>query len=159
MSRTARMNEIPTWLKHKPIYAIRRYEGIDGLYKNDTDVIGLSLGKAQWCNGNFVPSVKVWRDVRNEESNNFIISRQSEETTLTRALDLATLVVKVYDAYANNKPINEQFIETVFGNVTIETVGSKELLDQLRGFLSGTNLSDIKTHIEVLKKSIENLKL
>lgn len=48
MSRTSKQTEIPHWLKHKPIYAIKSYEQADGFYKNDTDVIGLSLGKAQW---------------------------------------------------------------------------------------------------------------
>lgn len=158
MSRETRLNEIPTWLKHKPIYAVKRYDKIDGFYKGESDVIGLSLGRAQWSGNNFVPSVKVWRDVENEENHRYKISRQSEETTLTRALDLATLVINVYDAYANKKPINQQFIETVFGNVIIETVGSKELLEQLKGFLSNENLLDIKAHIEILKKSIENVK-
>ena len=92
-------------MKHKPIYAIKRYEKVDGFYKNDTDVIGLSLGKAQWSNETFVPSVKVWRDVKTNNSNNYKISRQSEETTLTRALDLAMLVVRVYDSAANDKPL------------------------------------------------------
>lgn len=159
MSRTNRLNEIPTWLKHKPIFIVKRYDKIDGLYKNDSDVIGLSFGKAQWSNNTFVPSVKVWRDVNNEKTNTYKISRQSEETTLTRALDLATLVVHIYDAYANNKPVDEQFIETVFGNISIETVGSDELLNQLKVFLSKDNMSDIKTHIEILKKSIDNILL
>lgn len=150
MNRTTRLTEIPTWLKHKPIYVTKRYNTIDGFYKNDTDVIGLSLGKAQWSNDSFVPSVKVWRDVKINGSDYYRISRQSEETTLTRALDLATLVVRIYDAYANNKPIDKQFIETV---------GSADLIEQLKNFLSDENLSDIKTHIEALKKAIENLEL
>ena len=158
MSRETRLNDIPTWLKHKPIYAVKRYDKIDGFYKGESDVIGLSLGKAQWSDDNFVPSVKVWRDIENEENHRFRISRQSEETTLTRALDLAALVIKVYDAYANKKSINQQFIETVFGNIVIDTVGSKELLEQLEGFLSEENLSDIKSHIEILKKTMENVK-
>ncbi len=159
MRRTDKHTEIPTWLKHKPIYVIKRYEQVDGFYKNDTDVIGLSLGKAQWSNNTFVPSVKVWRDVKIKGSNRYKISRQSEETTLTRALDLATLVVHIYDAYENDKPIDEQFIETVFGNISIETVGSDELLNQLKVFLSKDNITDIKTHIEILKKAINNTKL
>ena len=159
MSRTTRLNEIPTWLKHKPIFVVKRYDRIDGFYKNDSDVIGLSLGKAQWSNNSFIPSVKVWRDVNNEEKHSYKISRHSEETTLTRALDLATLVVHIYDAYANDRPVDEQFIETVFGTVSIETVGSDELLQQIKIFLSKDNPSDIKTHIEILKKSIESIKI
>ena len=74
MSRTDKHTEIPGWLKHKPIYAIKRYEQVDGFYKNDTDVIGLSLGKAQWCDNDFVPSVKVWRDVKVKGTNCYKIS-------------------------------------------------------------------------------------
>ena len=53
--------EIPTNLTHKPIYAINDYEKIDGNYKTNTDVVGVSIGKAQWDENNFVPAVKVWR--------------------------------------------------------------------------------------------------
>lgn len=110
MSRTDKHTEIPGWLKHKPIYAIKRYEQVDGFYKNDTDVIGLSLGKAQWCDNDFVPSVKVWRDVKVKGTNRYKISRQSEETTLTRALDLAMLVVRVYDGFVNHRHIDGDII-------------------------------------------------
>lgn len=87
--------EIPTNLTHKPIYAINDYEKIDGNYKTNTDVVGISIGKAQWDENNFVPAVKVWR-YKNRWS------RQSEETTVTRALDMATLVVNVLNKSYNN---------------------------------------------------------
>lgn len=53
------MDIIPDNLKHKPIYVIENYAAIDGHYKNDTDVKGISVGRAQWCTNEFVPSVKV----------------------------------------------------------------------------------------------------
>jgi hypothetical protein len=146
-------------LKHKPIYAIKRYEKVDGFYKNDTDVIGLSLGKAQWSNETFVPSVKVWRDVKTNNSNNYKISRQSEETTLTRALDLAMLVVRVYDSVANDKPVDSEIIKTVFGNLNIETVGNGKLVSDLTHFFTEENLDDVKNHIKILKDTIQNTKI
>ena len=159
MKRTFRHTDIPSWLKHKPLYAIKRYAKIDGFYKNDTDVIGLSLGKAQWSDKEFIPSVKVWRDVKIKNKDNYIISRQSEETTLTRALDLAMLVVRVYDSYANHKNIDEDIVQTVFGNLKIETVGDEKLLSELKTFLNAENLLDIKTHIEILKQTIDKINL
>ncbi|GEM_PF-2887296 len=69
---------VPTHLKHKPIFVLDDdYKSIDGNYKNDSDVVGLSLGKAQWTDKNeFVPSVKVWRRkkwslVKTKRRNNF----------------------------------------------------------------------------------------
>lgn len=159
MSRNNKLTEIPTWLKHKPIYAIKRYEKVDGFYKNDTDVIGLSLGKAQWSNETFVPSVKVWRDVKTNNSNNYKISRQSEETTLTRALDLAMLVVRIYDSVANDKPVDSEIIKTVFGNLNIETVGNEKLVSDLTHFFTEENLDDVKNHIKILKDTIQNTKI
>ena len=159
MSRMTKLTDIPTWLKHKPIYAIKRYEKVDGFYKNDTDVIGLSLGKAQWSNEKFVPSVKVWRDVQNAETKEYKISRQSEETTLTRALDLALLVVRIYDGLANDRPVAGSIIETVFGDLKIETVGDENLIEELKKHFTEDNLTDLKTHIAILKDAISNLKL
>ena len=153
MSRKTRITTIPTYLKHKPIYAITSDANKDGFY-NESDVIGLSLGKAQWCNEDFMPSVKVWRDVQTKNGI-FRISRQSEETTLTRALDLATLVVKVYVAITKRQPLEELVIDNA--NIKIEVIGSNELLQQLIAFLDNDNLSDINAHIDVLKTAIEEL--
>lgn len=50
-----RIEKIPTHLKHKPIYGIENYSEIDGQYKNNTDAVGLSLGKAQWSDAGFCP--------------------------------------------------------------------------------------------------------
>lgn len=158
MSRTERNTKVPTGLRHKPIYVINRYDRVDGFYKNDTDVIGLSLGKAQWSRDNFIPSVKVWRDIKSKDDNAYRISRQSEETTLTRALDLAMLTVKIYDGYVNHKDIDFNITDSVFGALKIETEGSEELREELKNFFIA-NADDIKEHIKILKATIENTEL
>lgn len=133
---------VPTHLKHKPIFVLDDdYESIDGNYKNDSDVIGLSLGKAQWTDKNeFVPSVKVWR------RKNGRWSRQSEETTLTRALDLATMVIKIVDSLENSKKIEP--IRTLCGSLKIEEVANAQ---HLKKYLEQQdNNNDIKAHIDLL---------
>lgn len=136
----------PTNLKHKPIYAINNYSKIDGNYKNDTDVVALSIGKAQWNESITIPSVKVWRKVNNRWS------RQSEETTVTRALDLATLIVSVLDKHYNGKPFLKN--TSVFGCVEItdmhaDTSVIKDFNDEL-----DINKNDIEEHIKLLKTAI-----
>ncbi len=146
--------QIPNHLKHKPIYVLENYSPTDGHYKNDTDVVGLSLGKAQWCDSGFIPSVKVWRKKNNRWS------RQSEETTLTRALDLATLVIKVLDSLENNKDIEP--VHTIFGDSSIIEAENNNLLKQeLIKYLTANNkmnLNDIKAHIEILYDAISKYK-
>lgn len=138
--------KVPTHLKHKPIFVLDDdYESIDGNYKNDSDVVGLSLGKAQWTDKNeFVPSVKVWR------RKNGRWSRQSEETTLTRALDLATMVIKIVDSLENSKKIEP--IITLHGSLKIEEVANaKHLKNSLNEYLKQQdNINDIKAHIDLL---------
>lgn len=135
--------EIPTHLTHKPIYAINDYEKIDGNYKTNTDVVGISLGKAQWDKNNFVPAVKVWR-YKNRWS------RQSEETTVTRALDMATLVVNVLNKSCNDVDFSPY--SSVFGKVSIEQVSkNQDLVRELNEYLK-EHKADIECHIELLKK-------
>ena len=69
------------------------------------------------------------------------------------------LVVRVYDSYANHKNIDEDIVQTVFGNLKIETVGDEKLLSELKTFLNAENLLDIKTHIEILKQTIDKINL
>ena len=59
-------------------------------------------------------------------------SRQSEETTLTRALDMATLTIKVLDKYYNEQDIES--IDTVFGSVEIQE-RNEELEKELKEYL------------------------
>ena len=145
---------VPLNLKHKPVYAIQDdYRKIDGVYKNDTDVEGISIGRAQWANtGDFIASAKVWR------RKNDRWSRQSEETTLTRALDLAALVIKVAGAVEHDK--NPEPIITLQGTISIDDVcPSAGIKNELIKYFRRTDVrSDIKAHIDLLSDAIEEYK-
>lgn len=79
---------IPTTLKHKPVYAVENYEQVDGRTANETDAKGISLGLAQWNDrGKLDISAKVWRYTGEKWS------RQSEELPLHRVVDLALLIL------------------------------------------------------------------
>lgn len=138
---------IPTHLKHKPLYGIEDYSKIDGFHRNRSDVEGISLGKAQWCDSDsFVPSVKVWRRPNGRWS------RQSEETTITRALDMATLVIKVLDYYHHGADMG--ICRSVLGNLEVEKIGTnKELFDELEKYLE-ENGEDIQEHLKLLEEAI-----
>lgn len=139
--------EAPTNLTHKPIYAINDYDKIDGYYKNKTDVHAISIGKAQWSADKIIPSVKVWR------KNNGRWSRQSEETTLTRALDMAMLVVRVLDKYYNSKDFTA--INSVYGKLEIERmkVDDLSIVKEFNDFLD-ENKDDIEEHIKLLHNAL-----
>jgi len=98
---------IPTNLKHKPVIVVENYETVDGLYANDSDAKGLSLGLAQWSDrGKVYSSAKVWRYTGEKWS------RQSEELPLHRVLDLALLICQTQqymaDAYRYPKLYNPE---------------------------------------------------
>lgn len=139
---------VPNYLLHKPIYAINNYHRIDGQYKNDTDVYGISVGKAQWDDTKFIPSVKVFRKKNNRWS------RQSEETTLTRAIDMAMLVIKTLDHVYNGKDMGK--INSEFASLEIETIkNSEELVNALNEYLNNEdNKCDIEAHIDRLEKAL-----
>lgn len=81
--------QIPTNLKHKPVFVAEDYGNIDGRSAYHTDAQGLSLGLAQWNDrGRVDISAKVWRHTGEKWS------RQSEELPLHRVLDLAILVCR-----------------------------------------------------------------
>jgi hypothetical protein len=87
---------IPTELKHKPVIVCENYENIDGRYAYKTDAKGLSLGLAQWNDrGKVEISAKVWRHTGEKWS------RQSEELPLHRVLDLAILVCRARQYFAD----------------------------------------------------------
>lgn len=78
---------IPTTLKHKPVFTVENYEEVDGRSAGASDAKGLSLGLAQWNDrGKVDISAKVWRYTGEKWS------RQSEELPLHRVLDLALLI-------------------------------------------------------------------
>ncbi|MDO4581377.1 MAG: DUF6530 family protein [Bacillota bacterium] len=99
--------KIPTELKHKPVIVCENYGNIDGRKAYDTDAQGLSLGLAQWNDrGKVEASAKVWRYTGSKWS------RQSEELPLHRVLDLAILLCRAKqhfaEAYRWPKFYNEQ---------------------------------------------------
>lgn len=147
------MRNAPTHLKHKPVYEIDDYDKIDGGYKNSTDVHALSLGCAQWDDTKSVPSVKVWRKPNGKWS------RQSEETTLTRALDMATLVIKVLDHYYHNKALGT-IKSTPFGSVAVNDssyLSRGKYEAKIRNFVSNpVNQEDINTHLLLLKEALDS---
>lgn len=88
--------KIPTILKHKPVIVVENYENVDGRYAYSTDAKGLSLGLAQWNDrGRVDISAKVWRYTGEKWS------RQSEELPLHRVLDLAILVCRAKQHFAD----------------------------------------------------------
>lgn len=87
--------KIPTTLKHKPVIVSENYGNVDGRTAYNTDAKGLSLGLAQWNDRGHVDiSAKVWRYTGEKWS------RQSEELPLHRVLDLAILVCRARQYFA-----------------------------------------------------------
>jgi hypothetical protein len=89
--------KVPDGLKHKPVIVVDNYAEIDGRYAADTDAKGLSLGIAQWGDRKRYPdiSAKVWRHTGEKWS------RQSEELPLHRVLDLAILICRSKQFFAD----------------------------------------------------------
>jgi hypothetical protein len=87
--------KIPTTLKHKPVIVSEDYENIDGRTAYHSDAKGLSLGLAQWNDrGKVDISAKVWRYTGEKWS------RQSEELPLHRVIDLAILICRTKQHFA-----------------------------------------------------------
>ncbi len=87
--------KIPTTLKHKPVIVSDNYENIDGRNAYNSEAKGLSLGLAQWNDrGKVDISAKVWRYTGEKWS------RQSEELPLHRVLDLAILICRAKQHFA-----------------------------------------------------------
>jgi len=87
--------DIPTNLKHKPVIVSDNYSRVDGRKAYDTDAQGLSLGLAQWNDrGKVDVSAKVWRYTGEKWS------RQSEELPLHRVIDLAILICRARQYFA-----------------------------------------------------------
>lgn len=144
-----KQNSAPTWLSHKPIYTIDNYGKIDGQYKGWSNISAISAGKAKWSNdGDFEPSIKVWR------CNNNRISPQSEETTFTRAIDMAMLAIQVYAKIIKNKDFID--ISDIHGENNIEKIEgvSYNFDKELKEYLQN-NKKDIENHIKFLKQVID----
>lgn len=88
--------KIPKTLKHKPVIVVEDYEKIDGRRAYNTDTKGMSLGLAQWNDrGSLEISAKVWRHSGKRWS------RQSEELPMHRVLDLAIMICKTKQHFAD----------------------------------------------------------
>lgn len=149
--------QVPLHLSHKPIYYINGYKPIDGEYKNNTDVVGLSLGKAQWSE-EFIPSLKVWRYKYGDGDSKGRWSRQSEEVTVTRALDMATLFLKVYNSIVNGMLLETFDGPNVYGKVNIEHTEQHELIKALQDYFT-KHQEDIDSHIKLLKDTLNKSKI
>lgn len=81
--------KIPKHLKHKPLAIIddENFTELDGRYANNTDLQGISLGRAQWDDKTL--SVKTCRHTGKRWS------RMSEELPMSRVVDLMLLIAKV----------------------------------------------------------------
>ncbi len=89
--------KIPTTLRHKPVVVAQDYDRVDGRFSPLSDAKGLSLGLAQWNDrGRVDISAKVWRHTGAKWS------RQSEELPLHRVLDLAILVCRARQYFADS---------------------------------------------------------
>ncbi|WP_130861292.1 DUF6530 family protein [Bacilliculturomica massiliensis] len=126
--------KIPTTLKHKPVIVVENYGNIDGRKAYDTDAQGLSLGLAQWNDrGKVDISAKVWRYTGEKWS------RQSEELPVHRVIDLAILVCRARqyfaDAYRYPKLYDESEpridrIALQGDAMTVEVCTDNEMIDE-----------------------------
>ena len=142
---------IPDTLKHKPIFKIEDYYKEDGERANDTDAMGLSLGKCQWRRDGFEPAVKVFRHVGHW-------SRQSEELPLTRALDLALFIIKIVTEYKKDEHFEKKLPIEFFNDLKIEYhSGSEDLLNELKNnyFKDEKFMKLIEDRVSYLKTAIE----
>lgn len=144
---TEKTTSVPENLTHKPIYAINGYAAVDGYYKNDTDAVGISVGKAQWDNKKVIPSVKVWRHDKRW-------SRQSEETTFTRALDMATLILKVLDKQYHGKDF--EAVKSIYGILKVDEMECDLHIKQEFAAFLDNNKDDIEEHIRILHAALSS---
>lgn len=129
--------EVPKHLGHKPIIAVNNYGKIDAIYANETDVVALSIGKAQYDNDDI--SAKIWRH------NGDRWSRQSEEMPIHRALDLSILVVA---SFITNG-------ESDYSLTSMrEEIVNKDELDLIKSFYK-SNKQKLRPRILELKKIID----
>lgn len=129
---------VPEHLQHKPVVVVDDYDKVDGIHKGpDSDAKGLSIGKSQW-NQNEI-SAKVWR---HKEGSGW--SRQSEELPLHRVLDLAILILSIYDYNGDNE--TETFLN--------KTIIDEKEFDKIKDFLN-ENKEELDKRVKELKKILK----
>ena len=77
-------------------------------------------------------------------------------TTITRALDMAMLVIKVLDNHYNGSVLD--IMTSVYGSLKVEKLDTDQvLITELNNYLDA-NRSDIQAHIKLLKDAINAYK-
>jgi len=139
----------PTYLKHTPIFMVP-YEPFDGRYSGDTDALYLSIGLAQYRDGDetLELSAKVWR-MPDEKW-----SRLSEEIPLHRVVDLCILLAKTF--YQSHKTKATESIATIpagtFENQT-EPLELRRMVDVPQAF-SGEEDRRVKQRLRQLRDEL-----
>lgn len=140
-SPTGDSMDIPNHLSHKPVIKLENYANIDGMYANNTDAVGLSIGLAQWDSDEL--SAKVWRHTDERWS------RQSEELPLHRVIDLASMVcAAIYYADHDSLPKDS--------NLEITLANNKAYLESLKNVIK-ENREHLNTPIKNLKQILEQI--
>jgi len=112
-------SKVPHWLKHKPVVVVDNYASIDGRHSTkNSDTKGISLGLAQWSDRKHYHeiSAKIWRYTGEKWS------RQSEEMPLHRVLDLAILICKSKQFFAEKyqKSTAEHLKDEYIGKIALQ---------------------------------------
>ena len=134
---------VPEHLQHKPIIGVDNYDRIDGARANNSDAKALSIGKSQWNLDEM--AVKVWRHTTGDEDGKW--SRQSEELPLTRALDIAILILSLYLPKNNYSKTSLE-----------EVVINRAEMDKLEAFLE-TNAEHLKPRLKEIKTLLGRMDL
>ncbi len=115
----------PTHLRHRPILEVADYDKIDAKHANDTDVVALSIGNAQYDYSEI--SLKVWRHTGKK------FSRQSEEMPVHRGVDIVLLLAGalLHEPGANRSVTSLR--ETQVGGRSIQEI--KDYYKQNKKFL------------------------
>lgn len=156
--------EIPTELKHKPVFTAEDYDRIDGRLSGGSDAKGISLGLAQWNDrGKLDISAKVWRFSGDRWS------RQSEELPLHRVIDMAIMICEakkyMQQAYRYPKLYDEKNPEVarigLQGDaVTLSVCTDNENIDEdIKLFSQVLSRDDevLSERLSVLRKALEQL--
>jgi len=151
--------KVPQGLKHKPVVVVDGYDAIDGRYSGpDTDAKGLSIGLAQWSDRRRYPEVsaKIWRYTGEKWS------RQSEELPLHRVLDLAILVCKTKQFFAERyrKTTEEHLKDDLIDKIALQGSSMNIALSKDNDHIEGDiEIVDKQLHVddELLSERLRRL--
>lgn len=131
--------EAPKHLSHKPIIAVNDYDKMDGMYANNSDVVELSIGFAQYNDSDI--SAKVWR--YNQGSERW--SSQSEVLPIHKVIDLSLAAIASFIADDESNFALTNLKETIVDNENVKC---------LKEYYKENNLK-ILLRIKELKRVIE----